>query len=329
MSHTISDVPTSSGLGKHTGSFDLYSEITRQITDMLQKGVVPWRSPILGQGKVGFPKNLDSKKPYRGVNVFILAFTAFAHGYGSSYWLTFKQANAAGGSVKKGEKSSMVVFWKRFEVEDKDTGEKKQIPVMRYYRVFNVEQCEGIHSPDAATFTPMPFTPIEAAEHLVEGYTDGPVIEHGGTQAFYRPSTDIVKIPEAGRFSSNEEYYATLLHELSHSTGAKKRLNRELDKNLKPFGSADYGKEELIAEMSAAFLCGHAGINPAVVQNQAAYISGWLGRLKQDSKLIVHAAAAGQRAADWIRGQRTWETAETPQPDSIAVPNPPEAMEAA
>jgi antirestriction protein ArdC len=327
------DSPTSAPAAAQNAAsgrtFDLYAEITKQITDMLQKSVVPWRSPILGQGRVGFPKNFDSKKPYRGVNVFLLAFTAFAQGFGSSYWLTFKQANAAGGKIKRGEKSSMVVFWKKYEVEDKDTSEKKQIPVLRYFRVFNVDQCEGIAAPDAATFTPTPFNPIEAAEKIVKGYTNGPTIEHGGTQAFYRPSTDIVKIPEPGRFGSNEEYYATLLHELSHSTGAKNRLNRELDKNLKPFGSADYGKEELIAEMSAAFLCGHAGINPAVIENQAAYISGWLGRLKQDSKLIIQAAAAGQRAADWIRGQRTWETAESaPQQTDNAVA-PTEAMEAA
>ena len=181
MRQSISDVPTSSGLGKHPGSFDLYSEITRQITDMLEKGVVPWRSPILGQNKGGYPKNLDSKKPYRGVNVFLLAFTAFAKGYGSAYWLTFNQALAAGGSVKKGEKSSIVLFWKKYEVDDKETREKKEVLVARYYRVFNCEQCDGIKPPDAVEFVPTKFQAIEAAEKIVKGYADGPAVEYGGT----------------------------------------------------------------------------------------------------------------------------------------------------
>jgi antirestriction protein ArdC len=322
MTNSTTDVPTSSGLGKQTGSFDLYSEITRQITDMLDKGVVPWRTPILGQNKGGYPKNLDSKKHYRGVNVFLLAFTAFAKGFQSAYWLTFKQALAAGGCVKKGEKSSIVLFWKKYEVDDKQTHEKKEVLVARYFRVFNVEQCEGIKPPDTVEFVPSEVKPIEAAEAIVKGYTDGPAIEHGGTQAFYRPSTDTVKIPEPSRFNSTEEYFSTLFHELSHSTGAKKRLDRGLGETLKPFGSPDYGKEELIAEMSGAFLCGHAGITPTVIENQAAYISGWLGRLKEDRKLIIQAAAAGQRAADWIRGQRTWDVNEA------TAPQPTETVEA-
>ena len=296
MSDSRTESSSSAALGQTKGTFDLYSEITRQITDMLDKGVVPWRSPILGQSKGGYPKNLDSKKPYRGVNVFLLAFTAFAKGYASSYWLTFRQALAAGGAVKKGEKSSIVLFWKKYEVDDKETREKKEVLVARYYRVFNCEQCDGIKPPDAVEFVPTKFQAIEAAEKIVKGYADGPVIEHEGQQAFYRPSTDTVKIPEPSRFSSSEEYYSTLLHELSHSTGAKKRLDRGLGETLMPFGSPDYGKEELIAEMAASFLCGHAGITPVVIGNQAAYISGWLGRLKEDKKLIIQAAAAGQRA---------------------------------
>ena len=319
MSDSPSQTRVSASLGQAKGTFDLYSEITRQITDMLDKGVVPWRSPILGQSKGGYPKNLDSKKPYRGVNVFLLAFTAFAKGYGSAYWLTFNQAIAAGGSVKRGEKSSMVVFWKKYEVEDKQTGEKKDALVARYYRVFNCEQCDGIKPPDAVEFVPTDFKPIEEAEKIVKGYADGPAVEYGGTQAFYRPSTDTVQMPDATRFVSPDEFYGTVFHELSHSTGAKKRLDRGLGETLMPFGSADYGKEELVAEMSAAYLCGHARIMPAVIQNQAAYISGWLGRLKEDKKLIIQAAAAGQRAADWIRGQRTWDANETPasQPPDV------------
>lgn len=285
-------------------TFDLYAEITHQIEAMLDKGVVPWRSPILGHTSAGHPKNLESAKPYRGVNVFLLAFTAYAKGYESSYWLTFNQAKAKGGAVKKGEKSSMVVFWKQFETKDKETGEEKRIPVLRYYNVFNVEQCDGIAAPDAMPFVPTEFKPLEAAETLAKGYADSPTVEHGGSQAFYRPGTDSVMIPEPSRFASTEEYYATLFHELAHSTGHSKRLDRKLDTDPKPFGTTDYGKEELVAEMAAAFLCGEVGIQPAVIENQAAYIGGWLKQLKSDKKLVITAAGAGQRAADWIKGQR-------------------------
>ena len=285
-------------------TFDLYAEVTNQIVAMLDKGVVPWRSPILGRGTAGHPQNLESLKPYRGINIFLLAFTAFAKGYGSSYWLTFNQAKAHSGTVKKGEKSSMVVFWKQYETTDKDTGDAKKIPVLRYYNVFNVEQTDGIVAPDAVPFVPNDFKPIEAAELLANGYANGPAIEQGGQQASYRPGSDTVQMPEATRFATSEEYYSTLFHELAHSTGHSKRLDRGLDSNPKPFGTPDYGKEELVAEMAAAFLCGEVGIKPAVIDNQAAYIGGWLKQLKLDKKLVITAAGAGQKAADWIRGER-------------------------
>jgi antirestriction protein ArdC len=323
MSNSQNAPHASAQLGQGPGSFDLYAEITRQIMAMLDQGVVPWRSPILGQRQGGYPKNYDSKKPYRGVNVFLLAFVGHIHGYESSTWLTFRQAQAAGGNVRKGEKSTMVIFWKKYQIEEKETGEKKEVPIARFYRVFNVSQCEGIKAPDAVAFTPTEFTPIDEAEKIVQGYADGPAIESGGTQAFYRPATDTVHIPEPTRFTSTTEYFSTIYHELSHSTGVKKRLDRGLDTDPRPFGSPDYGKEELIAEMSASFLCGHAGITPAVIEHQAAYISGWLGQLKQDKKLIIQAAAAGQRAADWIRGQRTWDATEP------TAPQQPELAEAA
>src|SRR5580765_7648694 len=168
-------------------SAELYQRITDQIVAMLEQGVVPWRSPILGRQSAGQPKNLESDKPYRGVNVFLLAFAAWTQGYGSSYWLTFNQARTRGGNVKKGEKASLVVFWKQHELIDRDTGEPEVIPVLRYYNVFNVEQCEKVEAPDKPAFEPIEFSPIEAAEALVRGYADAPVIEHGGQQACYRP----------------------------------------------------------------------------------------------------------------------------------------------
>jgi len=284
--------------------FDLYQTVTDKIVAMLETGMVPWRSPILGRTSAGHPKNLESDKAYRGVNVFLLAFSAYAHGYGSSYWMTFNQAKTAGGGVKKGEKSSMVVFWKQYETTDKNTGEPAKIPVLRYYNVFNIDQLDGITAPDAVTYTPIDFKPIDAAEAIVKGYAAAPSIEHGGQQAFYRPVTDTVRMPVPTRFASGEDYYSTLFHELAHSTGHSSRLNRGLDSETRAFGSLDYGKEELIAEMGAAFLCGHTGIQPNVIENQAAYIGGWLKQIKQDKKLVIAAAAAGQKAADWILGDR-------------------------
>jgi antirestriction protein ArdC len=287
-----------------SSSFDLYQEITNQIIAMLDAGVVPWRSPILGRDGAGHPKNLESGKGYRGVNVFLLAFTAFAKGYESSYWLTFNQAKPRGGGVRKGEKSSMVVFWKMLQTQDKETGEEKEVPVLRFYNVFNAEQCDGIEVPDASKSTAIDFKPIEAAEAVVKGYEGGPIIEHAGGRAFYRPSTDTAQLPEPTRFTTSEEYYSTLFHELAHSTGHQSRVDRGIDTDPQPFGSPDYGKEELIAEMAAAFLCGDTGIRPAVIENQAAYVGGWLKQIKQDKRLVVTAAGAAQRAADWIRGSR-------------------------
>ena len=286
-------------------SFDLYQTVTDQIVAMLEAGVVPWRSPILGRSKAGHPKNLNTGRQYRGVNVFLLAFTAYAKGYGSSYWMTFNQARERGGNVRKGEKSSMVVFWKQYETKDKQTGEPLNVPVLRYYNVFNAEQVDGVEIPDAVKYQPIEFNPIDEAEKIAAGYVGGPGVNHdGGQQAFYRPATDSVHLPERTRFASVEEYYSTLFHELSHSTGHSSRIDRAIDTNPKPFGSADYGKEELIAEMSAAFLCSQAGIQPAVIGNQAAYLGGWLKQIKADKKLVISAAGQAQRAADWICSQR-------------------------
>ena len=284
---------------------DLYAQITAKVVAMLEAGVVPWRSPILGGQSAGHPLNLASGRRYRGVNVFLLAFTAFQMGYESAYWLTFRQAKERGGTIKKGEKASMVVFWKPHEVTDKETGEVKQIYVLRYYHVFNVSQCADVPAPDVLETPEKSFTPVEAAEAIVSGYPNAPEIKHSGAKAFYRPKDDVVQIPKPGRFASPEEYYSTLFHELAHSTGHSSRLNRGLDTDLKPFGSPDYGKEELVAEMTAAFLCGHADITPSVIDNQAAYISGWLGVLKKDSRMLIAAGGAAQRAADHILAQPT------------------------
>jgi len=283
---------------------DVYREVTDRIIEALEAGTVPWRNPILSQASAGWPKNLVSGKEYRGSNVFLLALTAWAEGYASPYWLTFRQAKSRGGSITKGERSTMVVFWKQIQVEDKETGVTKNVPVLRHFRVFNAEQCSGVDIPATLeSASPELFKPIESAQQMVMAY-DGPEVVHRGTQACYLPKADQVRIPEPEAFVSAEGYYATLFHELSHSTGHSSRLDRGLDTKLAPFGSADYSKEELIAEMSAAFLCGHAGIAPAVLGNSVAYLEGWIKRLRGDHRLIIQAAGKAQQSADYVRGIR-------------------------
>ena len=287
---------------------DLYAEVTGKILALLESGTVPWRRPIKpSAGGDGLPRNLTSGKTYRGVNVFLLAATAWAAGYDSPFWLTYRQAQARGGNVRKGEKGSLVVFWKLFEKDDGKTDEPTRIPVLRHYTVFNAAaQCADVRLPEADDVDAEPFVPIEQAERIAGGYRDGPQVETAGRVACYRPLTDTVRMPDPRAFEDRERYYATLFHELAHSTGHSSRLDRGLDTPLAPFGSPDYGREELVAEMGAAFLAAAAGISPPTVEQSAAYVDGWTKKIRGDKKLVVATAAAGQKAADRILGT-TWE----------------------
>lgn len=283
---------------------DIYQEITDRIIELLDKGTVPWKQPIRRGLGDGWPKNLASNKPYRGLNVFLLATSAMAGGYSSDYWVTFKQARDKGGNVKKGEKSSLVIFWKQANVEDRETGKDKLVPILRHYNVFNADQCEGIEPPDSDHDLPPPepVETIDAAEALVKGFKGRPVIEHGRGVPRYMPSADKIIIPEPDQFDQSESYYSTLFHELTHATGHSSRLDRQLDTRIAPFGSPDYSKEELVAEMGAAFLNAHAGITPQTIEQSAAYINGWRKKIKGDKKLVVQAGGKAQRAVDHIRG---------------------------
>lgn len=265
---------------------DIYQAVTDRILSFLDQGVVPWRQPIRSTGDAGLlPTNLESGREYRGINVFLLAMTAWAEGFSSPYCMTYRQAVAKGGHVRKGEKGSLVIFWKQHATRDKKTDEPIKIPVLRHYTVFNAEQCEGIELPSPTAqdeAKPSPFEPIEACASIVAGYKDGPVIEHRGSRACYRPMTDTVQIAEPERFESSESYYATLFHELAHSTGRSKRLDRGLGKDLKPFGSPDYSREELVAELASAFLSAAAGLGAQAAEQSAANIDGWRKKLKSD-----------------------------------------------
>lgn len=287
-------------------ALDIYQAVTDRIIELLDRGTVPWRQPLRGgDGGGRLPFSLASGRAYRGINVFLLAVTAWLEGYGSPHWLTFRQARERGGHVRKGEKASLVVFWKQYATTDRESGEPITVPVLRHYRVFNAEQCEGVERPEPDDQEdPLDVEPIEEASRIVSHYEGGPRVEHKGSRAFYRPSDDLVRLPLRERFVDAESYYLTRFHELVHSTGHPTRLNRLGGDSPAPFGTCDYSKEELVAEMGAAFLAAAAGIGPQTIEQSASYIDGWRRRLSSDKKLVVQAAGAAQRAADWVLGER-------------------------
>ena len=276
-----------------------YERITERIETLLAAGVVPWHKPW--KASTGLPRNLITQKPYRGINVFLL----MAMGYESPHWLTFRQAIKLGGSVKKGEKSCPVVFWKQMEVTDKESGEVENIPFLRLYHVFNAAQCEGLKAASASE--EVPFAVTSAAE-IVAKMPQPPKIKSGMSHAFYQPVNDTVGMPERKRFETEDAYHATLFHELVHSTGHESRLKRQSIMERNGFGSMPYCKEELVAELGSAFLCGQAEIVDRTIDNSAAYIEGWLDSLKDDPTLIVYAAAQAQKAADFILGRTLQES---------------------
>ena len=235
---------------------NVYDIITERILKKLEEGTVPWRKPWQG-GDAGIPRNVVTGFPYRGINAFLLA----AAGYASPYWLTFRQAKRRGGNVRKGEHGTPVIFWKWRDPEGGEGGgeDERVIPVLRYYLVFNVEQCDGVFIP-------------------------------------------VTSLAPQRAFESEPAYYATLFHELAHATGHARRLARPAVMDAASFGSHAYSKEELIAEMGATFLCGHAGIEAETLESAAFYLDGWIRVLRGDSRLVIQAAAHAQRAADFILG---------------------------
>ena len=284
---------------------NVYEVLTEKVIQSLESGEVPWRKPWSS----ALPCNLLSQKPYRGFNVFMLA----TQGYESKYWLTLNQANKLGGKIKGGSKSSLVTFWNVGQEKlNAKTGKLQKPFLLRYYRVFNLTQTEGIDLP-RATFERNKrneFEAIEAAESLAESMPNPPQFEQSDA-AWYRPSSDTVGLPARSFFHSPAEYHATLFHELTHSTGHASRLHRESFDNPTQFGSESYSKEELIAEMGSAFLCGLSGIERETLPNSAAYLQNWIKRLRGDSKLILSAASQAQKAADLISRNSFSDQSET------------------
>lgn len=304
---------------------DVYDVVTTKILTALENGTAPWQKPW--DSVLGAPKSLSSGKHYRGVNAFLLGLEQAEKGYRSAYWLTFNQMVKLGGKLKgeKGsQKGTLVTFWKMIPVEDEATGKKKTIPFLKHFYVFNLDQTEGIEKlPKDAfpTVRPMP-TPEErhaAADAIWEAWEGKPQVRHQGDEAYYVPATDVITLPPVEAFSSLDEFHATRFHEGGHSTGHSSRLDRFKGEAANAaFGSHAYGREELIAEMTNAFLCAEAGIE-STHENSAAYLASWIKTIKEDPKAVIVAAGAAQKAADMILGRAAVKTEETDEKATSAA----------
>ncbi len=279
---------------------DVYAIVTERIIQQLEKGTVPWRQPWTD---AGIPRNLISKRPYRGINVMLLSML----GYEQNLFLTFNQVQELGGHVRKGEHGHIVVFWSYLDAAQKgreeaetETG-KRKVPYLRYYMVFNVGQCEGIPQGKVPAITRATLSPIPVCEQIVQEMPMRPLVRHtGGQGAFYDAMHDYVNMPLFNSFESAEGYYAILMHELVHSTGHGSRVGRKDLFKMAEFNTLEaYSHEELVAEIGSCYLLSFAGITNRIAQS-ADYIKGWLSELKSDTKFIFSAATQAQKATDFI-----------------------------
>jgi antirestriction protein ArdC len=286
---------------------DLYQEVTNTIIAQLDKGVALWHKPWIGDDFNPFliPKNVTSKKGYNGVNILLLWGATLSKDLKSHDWSTFKQWSEKGERIKKGEKGTTIVFYDRFTVER--DGEEKQIPFLKCSTVFNRCQLES-YVPASTQIEELPnqAKALENVERFVEKTKAKVTI--AGTSAMYVPSKDEIFMPPAESFIETEElsatgaYYATLLHELGHWTGHKDRTGREFGDR---FGSKTYAFEELIAELTAAFLCGELNVTNCTSETHASYIANWLQIMKDDKKAIFTAASAASKAVDYLKTLQT------------------------
>jgi antirestriction protein ArdC len=280
---------------------DVYTRVTTKIIADLEQGVRPWQKPWNAEHaarRITRPLRANGQ-PYRGVNVLLLWSEAMDKGYNAPIWMTYKQAATLGAQVRKGEHGSLVVYADRItktETNDQGQESEREIPFMKGYTVFNVEQIDSLPGHFYATVEPpKPVERIEEAETFFAA--TGATIQHGGNRAFYAPARDVVQMPPRESFRDAESYAATLVHELTHWTSHPTRLARELGKR---FGDQAYAAEELIAELGSAFLCADLGITPETREDHAAYLAHWLKVLKADSRAIFTAASQAQRAADFL-----------------------------
>lgn len=286
---------------------DVYEIITSRIIEQLEQGRVPWKQPWT---EAGLPQNLVSKRYYRGINTWLL----LGLGYAQNYFLTYKQIKDIGATLKKGEKSCPVVFWTWLEPKEDEPTDSKGKPMLRYYTVFNIAQCDGIpESMIPQLETERNNDPIEICEQIVLNMQKKPDIKHKENRAYYHPLLDYVNMPKLKSFKNSVSYYDTLFHELVHATGHLSRLNRSELTEMKSLGGDAYSMEELVAEIGACYLCSHAGILHQEFDNNIAYIQAWLSKLKNDKKCIIYAAAKSQKAVDFILNVSIKDSGDVPE----------------
>ncbi len=286
----------------HAPAPSVYERVTEMVLAELAKGTAPWRKPW--RVDFGLPRNLESGKSYRGINVLVLMSAALGAGYDANWWVTYNQAKERGGHVNKGEHGYPILFYKKLlldaddepvsEVEAGESGAgMKWRPILKTFTVFNVTQCSGVAAP-APAGPPVAIDPVATAERIVEAA--GIPVRYEGVKAFYQPQRDLITLPPRTFFDSASGFYGTLLHELVHSTGHQSRLGRPYGH----FGSEVYAWEELIAEMGSAMLAVITGVPSPDFPNIAAYIDSWRAKLGSDARAICEAAAAAQRAVEWL-----------------------------
>lgn len=272
---------------------DIYQTVTDRTIAALEAGVKPWACPWQRTpGMSGLPSNYATGMAYNGMNIMLLWCSASKQGFSDSRWMTYKQAKAEGGQVRKGEHGTTAIFYTTLEKEN-DEGETDYIPMLKTFTVFNVEQIDGLPLCDEAVFPAETFEPLPLAEALFRN--SGATIIEKGQKAFFAPSIDEIHLPERRNFTDVANFYATGLHELVHWSGAKGRLNREMKGK---FGSEGYAFEELIAELGSAFLMADLGI-VGEVQHES-YIASWLKTLKNDKRYIFKAASAASKAHRYL-----------------------------
>lgn len=289
-------------------SNDVYTTITDRIISLLEQGTAPWRQPWVSRnanGSMALPRNFASGRPYRGINVFLLAFSGFS----SPDWMTYRQALTLGGQVRAGEQGMPVVLFKPRDVESTEDKEdievsKKSRLIIRHHTVFNRAQIDGLSDESIASEIPTGhFEDIPDCEAVAGRMPNPPTIRHGESRAWYAVAGDLVGMPTKEAFATPEDYYATLFHELTHATGHEDRLARPGVTECSEFGSPSYSQEELVAEMGAAYLCALSGITNQTIASCASYLNGWITKLRSDRRIVVQAGAAAQRAVDYILDQ--------------------------
>jgi antirestriction protein ArdC len=294
---------------------DVYTRVTDSIIEALEKGTRPWMKPwdaAHAAGPVSRPLRHNGT-PYQGVNTLMLWLAAMEKGYTAPIWMTYNQAKELGAHVKKDEHGSLVVYANTITRTETDTatGEdiEVEIPFMKPYTAFNVEQIEGLPAHYYATSTPPTLDAAQRQARLDAFFAaTGASIRHGGNRAFYTIGEDYIQMPPFETFHSPESYYATLAHEGTHWTRHPSRLDRDLGR--KKWGDAGYAMEELVAEIGSAFLCAELGITPEIRDDHAAYIENWLTVLKGDKRAIFTAASHAQKAADFLLNLQP-----SPEPD--------------